>query len=92
MSSRCLCENYFGIIMPPTHRFKCLFGCGATPDGAWTVRGRIRNDVRLKDDDHCYCTEIINTWLCVVCVVVYCHMGAVSVCLWATLVCLFLDL
>lgn len=26
-------------------------------------------------------------WLCVVCVAVYCHMGAVLVCLWATLVC-----
>lgn len=69
MSSRCLCENYFGIIMPPTHRFKSLFGCGATPDGAWTVRGKIRNDmmtvIALKEP----------AWLCVVCVAVYCHMG-----------------
>lgn len=77
--------------MPPTHRFKSLFGCGATPDGAWTVRGKIRNDVRLKDDDHCYCTEIICTVVCCVCRCVLSH-GAVSVCLWATLVCLFLDL
>lgn len=81
MSSRCLCENYFGTIMPPTHRFKSLFGCGATPDGAWTVRGKIRNDmmtvIALKEP----------AWLCVVCVAVYCHMGAVWVCLWATLVC-----
>lgn len=79
MSARSsLCENYFGIIMPPTHRFKSLFGCGATPDGAWTVRGKIRNDVRLKDDDHCYCTEIICTVVCCVCRCVLSHGGSVS--------------